>query len=91
MKRFLLATVLGLGVLVAGGCSSTCSAPSTCQDKPNAPECDRCSTEYCEYIGTRIYSDEVMNSGGKPVRFADGTIIQTLDKSKISKWEEFKW
>ena len=86
MKRFLIAAVLGLGVVVAGGCSSTCSAPATCEDNPNSPKCDRCSTEYCKYIGTRIYSKEVMNSGGKPVRFADGTIIKTLDKSKITKW-----
>ncbi len=85
MKKFLMAAVLGLGVVVAGGCSSTCSAPS-CENNPNSAKCDRCTTEYCEYIGTRIYSKEVMNSGGKPVRFADGTIIKTLDKSKITKW-----
>lgn len=85
MKRFLLAAVLGLGVVVASGCSSTCSAP-TCQDEPNSPKCDRCTTEYCEYIGTRIYSDEVMNSGGKDVVFSDGTVIRTMPKDKITKW-----
>ncbi len=86
MKKFLLAAVLGLGVVALSGCSSSCSAPATCEGEPNAPACNRCYTEYCEYIGTRIYSEEVMKSGGKPVRFADGTVIKTLDKSKITKW-----
>lgn len=84
MKKVLLAVALGFGVLVASGCSSCTS--DTCGATPEAPECDRCTTEYCEYIGTRIYDERVLKSEGKDVKFEDGTIIRTLPKSKITKW-----
>ncbi len=80
MKKFIVAA-LAAGVLLATGCCKKegCTAGST------EKKCDRCYTEYCKYIGTRIADPRVR--AGEEVTFEDGTIIRSVPKSKITKWE----
>lgn len=84
MKKLMIAA-LAAGVLLVGGCG--CKKEG-CKPGSLDPKCDRCTTEYCKYIGSRMSDPRV--AAGETVTFEDGTVIRSMDKKKITKWETFQ-
>lgn len=82
MKKLFIAALFGFAV-IAAGCSCKSEACTTDADANN-PACDRCVTEYCELIGTKVNDPDVR--AGKEKKFDDGVVIRTYPKSKITKW-----
>ncbi len=85
MKKLMIAA-LAAGVVLAGGCGA--KKGEGCKPGSLDPKCDRCTTEYCKYIGSRLADPRVV--AGEEVKFEDGTVIRPLAKDKIKPWETFE-
>ena len=85
MQKLILSVVAVLA-LVATGCG--CKKSEGCKPGDTSRKCDRCYTEYCKYIGTRLADPRVR--AGEEVKYEDGTIIRSVPKDKITKWETFQ-
>lgn len=85
MKKLMIAA-LAAGVMLAGGCGA--KKNEGCKPGSLDPKCDRCTTEYCKYIGSRLADPRVV--AGEEVKYEDGTVIRPVAKDKIKKWETFE-
>ena len=84
MKKLLIAALFASAVIVSG--CSACKGPKCSNtEDANDPACDRCVTEYCELIGTRV-TDPALRGDNKMKKYPDGTVIRSYPKSKITKW-----
>lgn len=85
MKKLIVAVIVA-GIMIAGGCCKK----GGCSANPSDPSCDRCNTEYCKYIGTKLQDERVLK--GETVTFKEGDeeiIIRPVPKEKITKWKTF--